>query len=62
MEASLVGVLSHLPPDRSNRPDGDVCRFEFLFKLVNANHEVFPGQAKTVTFTVPKGASHSQFH
>ena len=26
--------------------------------LVNANHEVFPGQSKTVTFTIPKGASH----
>jgi hypothetical protein len=25
--------------------------------LVNANHEVFPGQSKTVTFTVPKGAA-----
>ena len=28
-------------------------------ELVNANHEVFPGQSKTVTFTIPKGASHS---
>ena len=28
--------------------------------LVNANHEVFPGQSKTVTFTIPsKGASNS---
>ena len=27
--------------------------------LVNANHEVFPGQSKTVTFTIPTGASHS---
>jgi hypothetical protein len=27
--------------------------------LVNANHEVFPGQSKTVTFTIPEGASHS---
>ena len=26
--------------------------------LANANHEVFPGQSKTVTFTIPKGASH----
>jgi uncharacterized protein DUF6130 len=25
--------------------------------LVNAAHEVFPGQSKTVSFTVPKGAS-----
>ncbi len=28
-------------------------------ELVNANHEVFPGQVKTVTFTVPQGASHA---
>jgi hypothetical protein len=28
-------------------------------ELVNANHEVFPEQSKTVTFTVPKGASHA---
>jgi hypothetical protein len=27
--------------------------------LVNATHEVFPGQSKTVTFTIPKGSSHS---
>lgn len=25
--------------------------------LVNANHELFPGQSKTVSFTIPKGAS-----
>lgn len=31
-------------------------------ELVNANHEVFPGQSKTVTFTVPKGASGSHGH
>jgi hypothetical protein len=30
--------------------------------LVNANHEVFPGQSKTVTFTIPKGASSSHSH
>ncbi len=28
-------------------------------ELVNANHEPFPGQSKTVTFTIPKGASLS---
>jgi len=28
-------------------------------ELVNANHEVFPDQSKTVTFTIPQGASHS---
>lgn len=27
--------------------------------LVNANHEVFPGQSKTLTFIIPKGASPS---
>ena len=27
--------------------------------LVNANHETFPGQTKTVEFTIPAGASHS---
>jgi uncharacterized protein DUF6130 len=30
---------------------------KIVIDLVNANHEVFPGQSKTVTFTVPK--SHS---
>ena len=30
-----------------------------LVELVDANHAVFPGQSKTVTFTVPKGASHT---
>ena len=30
--------------------------------LVNANHEPFPGQSKTVTFTVGKGASHAPRH
>ena len=31
-------------------------------ELVNADHEVFPGQSKTVTFTVGKGASRSHSH
>ena len=26
-------------------------------ELVNTNHEPFPGQSRTVTFTIPKGAS-----
>ena len=30
--------------------------------LVNANHEVFPGQSKTVTFTVAKGWPGSHSH
>ena len=28
-------------------------------ELVDANHNVFPGQSKTLTFTIPKGASLS---
>lgn len=35
---------------------------KILIELVNANHEVFPGQSQTVTFTVPKGASRSHSH
>ena len=35
---------------------------KILIELVNANHEVFPGQSKTVTFTVGKGASQSHSH
>jgi hypothetical protein len=31
-------------------------------ELVNANHEPFPGQSKTVTFTIPRGASLSLKH
>jgi len=31
---------------------------KILVELVNANHEVFPGQSKTVTFTVGKGGAH----
>ena len=31
-------------------------------ELVNPNHEPFPGQSKTVTFTIPKGASLSLRH
>ena len=31
-------------------------------ELVDANHNVIPGQSKTVTFTIPKGASLSHSH
>lgn len=31
-------------------------------ELVNANHEPFPGQSKTVTFTIPKVAKTSHSH
>ena len=30
--------------------------------LVNANHEIFPGQSRTVAFTIPKGAKSSHVH
>lgn len=30
--------------------------------LVDANHEPFPGQSKTVTFIIPEGASRSHSH
>jgi hypothetical protein len=30
--------------------------------LVNSNHELYPGQSKTVTFTVPKSASTAGAH
>ena len=30
--------------------------------LVNANHETFPGQSKTVTFTIPKTGLDSRSH
>jgi hypothetical protein len=31
-------------------------------ELVNANHEVFPGQSHTVTFNIPQGATRSHSH
>lgn len=31
-------------------------------ELVDANHKVFPGQSKTLTFTIPEGAFHSHSH
>jgi hypothetical protein len=30
--------------------------------LVDTNHEVFPGQSKTVTFTIPEGVASSHSH
>ena len=35
---------------------------KLVVELANANHEVFPGQSKTVTFTVPKQTSASTSH
>jgi hypothetical protein len=35
---------------------------QIRIELVNANHEVFPGQSKTIAFAIPKGASSSHGH
>jgi uncharacterized protein DUF6130 len=40
--------------DIGGMPTGE---HKVLIELVDANHQVFPGQAKTVKFTVPKTAS-----
>jgi hypothetical protein len=42
--------------DLAGMPPG---KHKVQIELVNADHKVFPGQAKTVTFTVPSTASHS---
>jgi hypothetical protein len=42
--------------DLAGMPPGE---HKVLIELVDANHQVFPGQAKTVTFTVPGTAWHS---
>jgi hypothetical protein len=42
--------------DIAGMPPGD---HKVLIELVNANHQVFPGQSKTVRFTVPKSAPPS---
>jgi Family of unknown function (DUF6130) len=42
--------------DIAGMPPGE---HKVLIELADANHQVFPGQAKTVKFTVPKTASPS---
>jgi hypothetical protein len=42
--------------DMAGMPPGE---HKLLIELVKADHQVFPGQAKTVTFTVPGPVSHS---
>ena len=42
--------------DIAGMPPGE---HKVLIELVDANHQAFPGQAKTVKFTVPKTASPS---
>jgi len=42
--------------DLAGVPPGE---HKVLIELVNSDHQVFPGQAKTVQFTVPATASHS---
>jgi hypothetical protein len=43
--------------DLAGVPPGE---HKVLIELVNADHQVFPGQAKTVKFIVPGTASHSR--
>jgi len=43
--------------DIANLPPG---QHKVTIQLVDANHNGFPGQTKTVTFTIPKGASHTR--
>ena len=50
-DASDLGTV-----DIAGLPPGD---HKVLIELVDANHQVFPGQAKTVKFTVPKATSAS---
>jgi Family of unknown function (DUF6130) len=63
-----VDDLPWLWADASNLNTIDMAGFppgtshKVLIELVNANHEAFPGQSKTVTFTIPKGAPQSHSH
>jgi hypothetical protein len=45
--------------DMAGLPSGP---HKVMITLVNANHEAFPGQSKTVEFTIPKGAGSSHSH
>jgi hypothetical protein len=52
-----VGGASNINTiDLAGMPPG---QHKILIELVNANHEVFPGQSKTVRFTVGKSGSHA---
>jgi hypothetical protein len=42
--------------DIAGMPAGE---HKVLIELVDANHQLFPGQSKTVKFIVPAGASHT---
>jgi len=43
--------------DIANLPAG---QHKVTIQLVDADHNVFPGQTKTLRFTIPKRASHAQ--
>ena len=45
--------------DMAGLPPGE---HKVKITLVNANHEAFPGQSKTVKFTIPKGAKSLHSH
>jgi hypothetical protein len=45
--------------DMAGMPPG---RHKVKISLVDANHQVFPGQSQVVTFTIPKGSGASHSH
>ena len=45
--------------DIANFPPGE---HKVKIELVNANHEVIPGQTRTIRFTIPQGAALSHSH
>ena len=45
--------------DLAGMPPGE---HKIRIVLVDANHEPFPGQSRTVKFTIPEGASRSHAH
>ena len=61
--AALVVLALSSPSDQTAKEGrGAPGPHKILIELVNANHEVFPGQSRTVTFTIPAGASHAHAH
>ncbi len=63
-------IVDDLPwwwADASDNNTVDIAGFppgehKVKISLVNANHEVFPGQSYTLKFTIPKGVKSSHSH
>ena len=63
----IVDDLSWWWADASDNNTVDIAglppgQHKVKIELVNANHEVFPGQSKTLAFTIPEGAALSHAH